>query len=370
MTAETRNALALVPAALAPRLDGVLRGAGIRMIPAPGGDACDGATAFVACAAQPVHFILLSQRPDGSETAVCRSLRTAGFPVLLLTSATGPVQVNAARKAVGANQALPASFADADFAAAVRTMAAEHPMSVDRKEVKHDALTPAAAQDPAWNLGRYCLRKSTGSLRLAASHGSAECTVLLSAGVPIAATSNVRGPRLGEILVRKGRLTADQVERALRVVERKGVRIGTVLVDQGVLSREEVLREVGAQYAMRILTVFAWPAVTTTVRFEDVSADDARIPLTREALTAEGVRRQYDGVRLKGLLPDKAVFQLAPDAAPRLALFSFTPKEAAAIAMVDGQRPLSEIVIRSGAPLDALRALYTAASLDLVRPAG
>ena len=362
---DARAALALVPDAGLAKLQAT---PGWRVVAVPNGDAVDAKTALVHCAANPIHFVVIAQRADGSDVALCKLFRSIGFPVLLLASSANPVQINAARKAMGASIAIGSTFSDADLAAAVRTLSAEHPVPPDRKEVKHEALTPAAQQDPAWTLGRYCLRNSTGSLRLGASGGAAEITILLSNGAPVVATTNVRGPRLGEILVRKGRLTAEQLERAVRVIERKkDVRIGTVLVDQGVLTRDEMLREVGAQYATRIFTAFAWPAVSPTVRFEEVKLDDARIPGTREALLAEGVRRQYDAIRLKALLPHTATFKWAPDAASRFSSFSFSAKEAAALLPLDGAQPLSAVLSRAESPLDAFRALYAAACLDLIR---
>lgn len=193
--------------------------------------------------------------------------------------------------------------------------------------------------------------------------------MVFSEGTPVSALSNVRGARLGEMFVRKRRLTAEQVERAMRVVEKKSLKLGAVLVDQGLVTREEVLAEVGAQFVARVLTVMAWPAVATSVRYEAAPAEDARIPLTREALLMEGVRRQYDVARLQAVLPESSTFAFSPDAATRFSLFGFSPEEAAVFLWLDGMSPVSEIVTRSGRVLETLRALYTAAAFDLLRPA-
>lgn len=371
MASGSRTALALIPEPLIARIQGALTRNGTMILPRA--VTTDAPGAFAVCSAEPVDLVLLSPREDGSEVDVCRFLRSVGFPVLLLSNANNPVQVNASRKAIGASAALGAAFSDVDLVAALKTLlpvaAADAPL--ERAPVKLPPSTSRAENDPAWTLARYCVRRSTGFLKLAAANGTAEVTIHLADGAPVSAVSNVRGIRLGEILVRSGKVTAEQVERAMKVVERKkDVRLGTVLIDQGVLKREEVLREVGAQYAARILTAFTWPAIVPQVRFEPIPEDDARIGMTREALLLDGLRQKYDVVRLKALVPLEAVYEFSKDAAKRVASFGFSPKEAAVLAGIDGARSVSEIVVRTGTPHDALRAFFAAYCLDLIRPRG
>lgn len=362
------TALALVPDEIIPRLQGALARSGLTMVRHPV-DA-PAAHVFAACCAQAVHVVLLTPREGGGEAEVSRLLRAVGFPVLLLSSATNPVQVNASRKAIGASLALGAAFTDADLLAAMKTLV-PGVAPAERAPVKLPMSTPAAENDPAWTLARYCVRRSTGFLKLAAANGTAEVTIHLLDGSPVVAVTNVRGARLGEILVRSGKATAEQVERAMRVVERKkDVRLGTVLVDQGVVARDAMLREVAAQYASRVLTTFAWPVIVPQVRFEPIPTDDARIAQTREALFLDGLRTKYDAMRLKALVPLDAVYEFTKDAAVRLSAFGFTVPEANVIASIDGTRNVSEVVVRTGHPLEALRALYGAYCLDLIRPRG
>lgn len=361
----TRTSLVFLESAVADRVSTVLLPAGIRsIIAAPG---VDPATAFAMCAAQPVDFVVLGQRPDGSEAAVVREIRHIGIPVALIASASGLLQVNAARKSSGANIALAAGFNPADLAAAVKGFDLPSPDAV-RKPVQMPLPAPAAEQDTAFLIARHGLRNTTGSLRIGSRTGNAECLVTLENGVPLRATSTVRGIRLGELLERKKRITADQVERALRVVEKKKVRIGQVLVDQGLVTPAEIAAAVSEQYVARVLTAFAWPQVAASVRYEAAPPDEARIPLRREALVTEGIRRQYDAARLKSLIPDGQVYSYSPDAGRRVGAFAFNAKEAAGIARVDGSRTAADIV--GGAPslLDAMRALYAAICFDLVRP--
>lgn len=351
------------------RLQGVFAAAHVPLVaPAPWGP-FDAAGAVSMLAARRFDCVFISQRPDGSEAAVCRTLRALAVPVVLLSNATGPLQVNAVRKSSGATLALGAAATDADIVAAFRTMTAEVPATIgERAPLQLPYPTPAAEFDPAWIIARYCLRNSTGSVKLAAKNGNSECTVFLAGGILAAAQTNVRGPLIGELLVRKRLLTADQVERALKLAERKKVRIGAVLVDQGLIAADVVAREASAQYVNRILTVFAWPSVATTVRFEAIPRDDAIIPHTREALIVDGIRRQYDLPRLAALLPATAVFTFAPDAGRRLVSFGFNAKEAAVLGHLDGTRTIAEATALSGSPLDAQRALFASIAFDLVRP--
>lgn len=369
MPTPARTVLLFAPDPSLSRLKAAFTAAHVPVVaPAPWGP-FDGGGALALLAPQHVDCAVLAQQPDGGETELCRLFKALAVPVVLLTTATGPLQVNAVRKSSGATLALGAAATDADVLAAFRTLTAEaQPPATERAPVQLPYPVPAAENDPAWIFARYCLRNSTGSVKLAAKTGNAECTLFLDAGRPSSAQSNLAGSRLGEMLVRKRLVTADQVERAAKVADQKKVRIGSVLVSQGLITPDVVAREAAEQYVTRIVAAFGWPTVAPTVRFEAIPREDAVIPLTREAVLAEGVRRHYDLPRLEKLLPGTAVFAFAPDAGKRLASFAFTSKEAAALGLLDGTRTIAEAAAKSGNPLDARRALYAGVAFDLLRP--
>lgn len=353
------------------RLKAAFGAAHVPVVAPPPWGPFDGGGALSTLAPQHVDCAVLLQQPDGGEAELCRLFKSLAVPTVLLTTAAGPLQVNAVRKSSGATLALGAAATDADVLAAFRTLTSEaQPPVMERAPVQLPYPVPAAENDPAWIFARYCLRNSTGTVKLAAKPGNAECTIFLEGGRPSSATSNAGGLRIGEILVRKRLVRPEYVERAAKVAEQKKVRIGSVLVTQGVIAADVMAREAAEQYVTRIVAAFAWPAVACTVRFEAIPREDAVIPRTREALLVDGLRHHYDLPRLENLLPGTAVFAFAPDAGKRLGSFAFTPKEAAVLGLLDGSRTIAEVAEKSGSPLDARRALYAGVAFDLLRPPG
>ena len=61
--------------------------------------------------------------------------------------------------------------------------------------------------------------------------------------------------RLGEILVRKGRLSRDQLAKAVDEARANGVRLGTYLVDSKVLYEEDISIALADQYGLRYVVI-------------------------------------------------------------------------------------------------------------------
>jgi type IV pilus assembly protein PilB len=59
--------------------------------------------------------------------------------------------------------------------------------------------------------------------------------------------------RLGELLVKRGRLDSDQLERALKVQREKGGRLGKILVGLGYLSEKQILEALSQQFDMPVV---------------------------------------------------------------------------------------------------------------------
>jgi type IV pilus assembly protein PilB len=59
--------------------------------------------------------------------------------------------------------------------------------------------------------------------------------------------------RLGELLVKRGRLDSDQLDRALKVQREKGGRLGKILVGLGYLSEKQILDALSQQFDMPVV---------------------------------------------------------------------------------------------------------------------
>lgn len=77
-----------------------------------------------------------------------------------------------------------------------------------------------------------------------------------------------RQGQLGDILVRKGIITREQLDHALKVKAASNRRLGEVLVGSGLVSREQILENVYSQLFDRILRVLE-PMADFKERMED-----------------------------------------------------------------------------------------------------
>ena len=227
------------------------------------------------------------------------------------------------------------------------------------------STAPMAAIEPAYLLSRAYSDNVTGALRFVS--GGIERTVYLAQGRPIVVTSNVPEERIGQILLRKGKITAPELATALNQVAKKNKRLAQVIVEMGVMTQREQDEEVADQYAERTLALFGWREAS--VEFMPRAPPDELVPirLASERLVMEGLRRHYDVPRLEACFPNPvAPLHVAPDASQKLSLLALSPLEGAVLVLIDGQRSVAELAALAPSRVDALRAMYAGVCLGIL----
>jgi hypothetical protein len=161
------------------------------------------------------------------------------------------------------------------------------------------------------------------------------------------ASSNAPGDRMGELLVREGKITAAQYERCQSDVERSGRRIGEILVDFGYLKRRELLPAVRRHVEDLVYSLFGWDRGQYHVTV-DTTPSGERIRLSRHpaSLILEGIRRKLDRTSLERLVgPASTVIEVRDR--ERLGgivnTADISAEERAALAGFDGQADLAQV---------------------------
>ncbi len=109
------------------------------------------------------------------------------------------------------------------------------------------------------------------------------------------AATNLENERLGERLVRSGKIKRSVLDLSFRVMERSNERFGKTVVDLGWVSPMEMQRAVATQIKDIIYSVFAWHE--GDYRFEitdDPVEDDLALELHTAEVIYEGTRRISD----------------------------------------------------------------------------
>ncbi len=195
----------------------------------------------------------------------------------------------------------------------------------------------------------------TGRVAFRKDEPSIEKIVYFDQGRPVFGSSNEPGDRMGELLVREGKITAAQYERCQTHVAASGRRMGEILVDFGYLKRRELLPAVRRHVEDIVYSLFGWDHGHYHVhRDPEPSAERIRLSRHSASLILEGVRRKLDRTALEKLVGSSAtVIELADRerVASVLNLGDLSGEERAALGAFDGQADLAQVARTVGLDL-------------------
>jgi hypothetical protein len=204
--------------------------------------------------------------------------------------------------------------------------------------------------DAAMLLARMFAQGATG--RIGFRRDDVETVVYFDRGRPVFASSNEPRDRMGELLLREGKITASQYERCQVVVAESGRRMGEILVDFGYLKRRELLPAVRRHVEDIVYSLFGWERGTYAITLDpQPSAERIRLSRHPAALILEGIRRKFDRTSLERLIgPSSTVIEVRDR--ERLGGIvnagDLAAEERGALATFDGQADLSQVARTAG----------------------
>jgi hypothetical protein len=208
---------------------------------------------------------------------------------------------------------------------------------------------------------------AAGILSLTDERGARKA-LYLRAGRVVFATSNQTSDRLGEVLLRTGKITREQNEASARALA-SGRRQGRALIEQGALTPDELWSAVQTQVREIVLSVLQWDE--GSFHFEEsVLPEKERITVDLDVtgLIIEGVRLADPNGSIRARHPDSL---LVLEAAARPAAGLLHPWEEHVLSLVDGERTVMEICHESEAGEGAtLKILYALLCTGIVRSRG
>jgi len=185
----------------------------------------------------------------------------------------------------------------------------------------------------------------TGALPL--RRGDAHGAVHLREGAVCGARSDVGRQALSRRLIGAGLVDDAALGLAIeKVVGEPSLGLGRALVDAGALD-EALVREVAAEQATdAVFDLLRWLDGDFTFTAEEIDPDELGLSLPVEQVVAEARRRLESWSALTAVVPSPAtVLSLAPCPSGET---SATRREWALLSLVDGVRPVSELVALSG----------------------
>ena len=190
------------------------------------------------------------------------------------------------------------------------------------------------------------LQEQSATGILALSSAGARKALYLKGGRVVFATSNLPTDRLGEVLLRAGKITPAQNETSIRGLV-QGRRQGRVLVESGALSPSELWAGVQSQVREIVFSVFQWDE--GHFHFEEsVLPEKERITVDLDvtALVLEGMRRMEPQAAMRGRELD-GYLVLERGSTPADGLLQ--PWEEHVLSLVDGEKTVLELSSESEA---------------------
>ena len=192
------------------------------------------------------------------------------------------------------------------------------------------------------------LGRRTGCLALADQHNFG--TIYLDEGLIVYASIVNRRDRLGDILLRKGRISAEQLQQAIDAQDDdRQHKLGEILVGLGTLTRAELEDYMRLQIEEAVYYLFTW--TSGTFNFEagvKPEREDFLVRISPEALLLEGARRVDEWSLIEKKIPSfDLIFSVdqhhIAESAPTL-----SAEQQRLLPLIDGTRDVGQVIDESG----------------------
>jgi hypothetical protein len=197
------------------------------------------------------------------------------------------------------------------------------------------------------------LSRKTGALRVTSELRHNEGKIYFDNGVVVSAEIRSNPHPLGALLLRTGKITEADLERARDMQQRQGDkrRLGEILVALGVITSREVERQVRFQIEEVVFEVMSWNegyfSFADEVESKVPTELTVRIPV--EALLMEGARRIDEWSRIENRISHVGVVpSLAPPPEGGGGELDLLPPEWEVLALIDGERSVRAIATELG----------------------
>ncbi len=216
------------------------------------------------------------------------------------------------------------------------------------------------------------LSRKTGVLRVTSELRHNAGTVYFDDGAVIYAEIRSNPHPLGGLLLRSGKITDADLERARDMQTRRGDprRLGEILVSLGAITPRELQRQVRFQIEEVVFEVMGWREgyfSFTEGPLTEVTAE-AAVRISTEALLMEGARRIDEWARIENRIPHLGVLPaFAPSTEGGDGDLDLLPPEWEVLALIGGNRDLRAIAATLGrSDFDIAKTLFGLESAGLI----
>jgi tetratricopeptide (TPR) repeat protein len=170
-----------------------------------------------------------------------------------------------------------------------------------------------------------------------------------------------RRDRLGDILVKSGKITAEQLDQAIALqMRRRDRRLGELLLDMEAISRGDLAHYMRVQIEEAVFFLFTWTSGTFTFEVGVMPDEqDFRVNINPESLLLEGARRVDEWSLIEKKIPSLDIIFTADRERIAASGAELTDVQERLVPLIDGTRDVTQLVEDSGlVEFDVGKALY------------
>lgn len=200
--------------------------------------------------------------------------------------------------------------------------------------------------------------RETGTLSITTSHFTKK--IYIREGNVIFASSTFEDDRLGEMLIKAGKITMGQYDKSVELLKSTGKRQGAILVELGYITPKDLFW--GVKYQVKEIIYSLFQLDEGEYEFvENIPPDEViTLKISTNNLIYEGVNKINNLTRIRRDMPDAhAVFTLNEDSSGIFRGIDLTPQDARILSLVDGTRSINQVIEHSRMnSFDVMRTLY------------
>lgn len=193
--------------------------------------------------------------------------------------------------------------------------------------------------------------------------------VYLSKGDAIFASSTYEDDRLGEMLIKAGKITLEQYDSSVQILKKTNKRLGAILVQLGHITPKDLFWGVKFQVREIICSLFLLDdAEYEFIEGELPTQEVITLKMSMGNLIYEAVRRIDNWTRIRREMPSTdTVLGLSKDPATLFQDIELSPQDRKMLSLVDGEKTIKELVDSAWiGSFEGMKILYVLWSIGVV----
>jgi curved DNA-binding protein CbpA len=165
-------------------------------------------------------------------------------------------------------------------------------------------------------------------------------------GDVIFASSTYEDDRLGEMLIKAGKITMEQYDESVKLLKRSGKRQGAILVNLGYLTPKDLFWGVKYQVVEIIYSLFQLEDSEYEFITGEIPNDEViTLKMSIGNLIYEGVKRIDNWTRIRKEMPNiNSAFKLSSDPAKLFQDLELTPSDRKMLSLIDGRKTIKTLI--------------------------